>query len=106
MGDWKLLVNVQDDTYHPLPSSVSTSKGRVNALFNITADPVGANNLYDSFPDVVSTISAKISKLTSEQLYPCNCGAFCTHGVAECPYDASCIAAAKSSGGWAPWLDK
>jgi len=104
MGDWKLLLDVADDSYHPLPGSLSSSKGRLNALYNITADPTEITNLYDSFPDVVKEMSKKLSQLTQEQLYPCNCGNYCTHGVAECPYDSSCISAAQASGSWTPWL--
>jgi len=111
MGDWKLLLNVQDDTYTPLPTSDSASpavseagKSRVSALFNITADPEETTNLYDSYPDVVATIQGKITALIKEQLYPCNCGNYCTHGVAGCAYDSACIHAAAAAGGWAPWL--
>lgn len=107
MGDWKLLLNVAPETFYPVSGAAAeVGKTRVDALFNVTDDPHESNNVYDDHPEVVATIRAKISALSSEQLYPCNCGAYCIHGVSECAYDAGAISAAAAAGGWVPWLSE
>lgn len=107
MGDWKLLLNVAQETFYPVSGAAAeVGKKRVNALFNVTEDPQETNNVYNDHADVVATIRAKISALSAEQQYPCNCGAYCVHGVAVCAYDAGAISAAEAAGGWVPWLSE
>jgi len=107
MGDWKLLLNVAQESFYPVGGSVhevGMPAQRVDALFNVTEDPTESNDVYDDHPDVVAVIRAKISALSAEQVYPCNCGSYCH--VPECAYDAGVLSAAEAAGGWVPWLSE
>lgn len=123
MGDWKLLVNVSDDTWYPVPTSeeeeraMAATSGRAaraggvewtgataaatsSYLFNITADPNEQTDLYTQFPDVVAAISAKIDAMAEVAMVPCN-----VPGGSCADIDPASTANCEKWYSWYPWLE-
>lgn len=121
-GDYKLLLGVHYDIIIPVLDGASNASaevdwygfptasggvkfneaawlkngfGQTNWLFNLRDDPSERHNLYDTHPEKVRQIKAKIDALAKQEIFACG---------SSCPVDKSAQRQASKLGVLIPWV--